>query len=111
MDTVAPPVTETPMLPGLVALLAITTLRNATAVSGDAMVIALPPPVATMLPTSPGTARTETDLVMVTVLELKLAESSIHTSPPLATAAIAAGSSRHGACSVHGLPSLPVEAT
>jgi hypothetical protein len=37
-----------------------------------------------------------------------LAESSIQISPPSATAASAAGSSRQGAGSVHGLTSLPL---
>src|SRR5262245_46507036 len=67
------------------------------------------PPVAKTLPTAPGMARIETDLEMLTVPELKLAESSIQISPPSCTAASAAGSNRHGRAREHGLESLPVD--
>ncbi len=61
-----------------------------------------------MLPTAPGIARIVTDFAIVTVPVLKLAESSIQISPPLATAVSAAGSRRHGCGSVQGFASLPV---
>ena len=66
------------------------------------------PPIASALPTAPGTARIDTDLPMVTVEVLKLAESSIQISPPLTTALRAAGSRRQGDASEQGLASFPL---
>ena len=102
-----PAVMCTPMVPPAPGSGTMTRFRSPTCTPAVAIVIA-GPPVATTLPTAPGTARILTDFVTVTVAVLKLAESSIQISPPGVTAASAAGNSRQGCCSVQGLASLPL---
>jgi hypothetical protein len=60
------PVISIPFVPGLLALLTITTLRSVTVIPPP-MLSAVEPPPETMLPTWPGMARIETLFVTVTV--------------------------------------------
>src|SRR3954470_12060889 len=84
-------------------------LRRATRPTEGWIWTALPAGVITMLATCPGAPVMATDFVMWTVPVLKFAESRIQISPPSATALSAAGSRRHGAATVQGFASLPVE--
>jgi hypothetical protein len=65
------PVSDTPCVPGIApATGPMNTLRSAIFRPAAVMLIAGPPPSATMLPTAPGTARIDTDLSMVNVAVL-----------------------------------------